>query len=117
MVNVGLTKWEGELALNFDAGDSYKFFISLYKCTRSTSVRAFQYLFIHRALVTNVQLFKWKMKETDLCTFCKNSPESIIHLFWHCPLISALWSKIKDWLGTQTRTNIGFLPHEMLLGT
>lgn len=49
------------------------------------------------AIVTNVQLKLWEMRNDDKCSFCNIVPEDIIHLFCTCPVIQELLNLIKDW--------------------
>ena len=113
----GIRKWEVDLGLQYDNDEYYNLFTNVYRCTPSTSLRAFQYFLIHRALVTNMDLYKWKIKDSSICTFCRLHPESIFHLLWECDTVSTLWSEIFIWLNIETSTNIIFSPQEILLGS
>ena len=37
-----------------------------------------------RIYFTNSKLFKCKLSETELCSFCNNTKETILHLFFEC---------------------------------
>ena len=50
------------------------------KHTKNTKLCWFQYRIIHRILGTNTFLYKIKVKDCNLCTFCKEEPETIEHL-------------------------------------
>ena len=50
---------------------------SIKKLAQAEKTRSFQYRFLHRALVTNVQLCRWNILREDLCSFCQNAPETI----------------------------------------
>ena len=41
------------------------------------------------SLATNRYLSKAKIKESDLCTFCKQESETIEHLFWSCRVVNS----------------------------
>ena len=41
------------------------------------------------SLATNRYLSKAKIRESDLCTFCKQEPETIEHLFWSCRVVNS----------------------------
>ena len=43
---------------------------------------------IHRILGTNTFLYKIKVKDCNLCTFCKEEPVTIEHLQWGCHKVS-----------------------------
>lgn len=111
----GIKKWES--IFNSDYSDCYlDIFNGIYKCTKDTTLRAFQFHIVHRSLVTNVDLCKWRIKEYDTCTFCKEVPETIQHMLWECPVSARMWTSILDWLGVHTRSNIRFTTEDILLG-
>ena len=59
--------------------------------TNYTKIRDFQYRLLQRAIVTNVQLKKWSLTETDLCGFCQEESETISHLMFTCPVVTTFW--------------------------
>ena len=38
------------------------------------------------------------MKEDEKCTFCSNSRETLVHLFWDCPRVRKVWEKMFEML-------------------
>ena len=60
------------------------------RCTKSTKLIEFQFKLLHRRIPTNDFLLKIGRKENDNCTFCNNSSETLIHLFWSCHVTSFL---------------------------
>lgn len=65
--------------------------------SEDTKTREFQYKFLNDILATNFWLYKWKIKETDRCTFCNVECETIQHLFWECIHVKELWNSIQHW--------------------
>ena len=61
-----------------------------------SKMRSFQFKILHRVLTTNIFLKKCKIKQDDKCTFCKNVPESIEHLFWDCSLVKKFWKNVSE---------------------
>ncbi len=57
---------------------------------------------MHQATVTNVKLFKWKIKDTDKCTFCNVQSETILHLFWECQTARHIWNSTVQWYREKT---------------
>ena len=53
-----------------------------------------------RAIVTNVHLKLWKKKESDMCSFCGLSAETIEHLLIECPNVKTLQDEMCEWLKT-----------------
>ena len=91
------TKWKRDLnlPLNFKWDNTYNI---CYKITQDTKLHWLQYRLLHRILSTNQFLCKIGIKEDNLCTFCNNSPETLIHIFWECPIINNFWKNIETWL-------------------
>ena len=58
----------------------------------------FQYKLIHRILITNSFLYKYGLKETELCTFCTETKESLVHIFWECNYVRNFWLSIGNFL-------------------
>ena len=63
-----------------------------FLCTRESKLRTFQCKFLHRRIATNSYLFKIGIASDNLCSFCKKSPETILHLFWECIFVQAFWN-------------------------
>ena len=77
-----LVKWEQELYIreNIENNNSMmKNITNAFQYTNDTTLRWFQYRISYRILPTNEYLFKIKVKDSKLCTFCNIEPESLIH--------------------------------------
>ena len=57
-------------------------FSSPFRATRNTKLQNFQFKLSHRITATNYFPFKCGLKEVELCTFCTETKESLLHLFW-----------------------------------
>ena len=62
--------------------------------------RYFQFRYIHNILPTNYFLFRIGLIDSDLCTFCKNTRETVKHLMWECDVTKDLWVNISNWMNT-----------------
>jgi hypothetical protein len=82
-------KWGQELGVQID--DWRNIYSSPFRTTRNTKLQNFQFKLSHRITVTNSFLFKCGLKETKLCTFCTETTESLLHLFWECPYSNNFW--------------------------
>ena len=60
-----------EEGLDFEYGRYQKVFINLYRATKVTKYRDFQYRLLLNKLVCNRELYKWEKRADDLCTFCR----------------------------------------------
>ena len=59
---------------------------------RNTYLMTFQ--FLHHIILTNTYLFKVKIKDNERCSFCKNEPESLEHLFFDCSIAKDFWNNL-----------------------
>jgi hypothetical protein len=58
-----------------------------YKSILSTKLQSFQYYLNLRILYTNSMLMKCGLSETELCSYCFEIKESLIHLFYECRFV------------------------------
>ncbi|KAH3709354.1 hypothetical protein DPMN_068816 [Dreissena polymorpha] len=72
-----------------------------YKATIESTLRNFQYKYIHRIIATNKYLFKCKLSNSNLCDFCSENIETIEHLFWECKHIQPIWNQLISFLEQQ----------------
>jgi len=70
-----------------------------FLCTRKSKLRIFQFKLIHRRISTNRYLFKVGISSSEQCSFCENTSESLLHLFWECPKTKVFWNEVIKWLG------------------
>ena len=90
------TVWQKLLEENIDYSIIRKAFSCVYCAMNIPKLLSFQFRLVHNAIVTNIHLYKWKVKCENVCSFCKKHPEDIIHLFCKCPIIVNLWEKVKE---------------------
>ena len=69
-----------------------------FTVTIETKIREFQYKILNNIIFTNQKLFKLKMIESPLCTFCKRETESLEHLFFNCYVTKFFWEAFCSWL-------------------
>ena len=60
------------------------------RVTINTNLRIFQYKLLHNVLYLNEMLYKFGKNVSPLCSFCKEEPESQIHLFHSCTKTNSL---------------------------
>ena len=68
------------------------------KLTLDSKLRVFQYKVLNNILYLNKSLYKMKLADTPLWTFCQREEETINHLFLECDYSKTLWSDIQNWL-------------------
>ena len=64
-----------------------KFFIT--NKTKEVSLKI-----IHRVYPTNLFMQRYKKDISELCSFCKQAPEDLHHLFWSCPHLQIFWRNV-----------------------
>ena len=69
----------------------------IYKTSIDTSSREFQFKVMHNYLNTNDKLFKWKLVESRMCSFCFTEPETVTHLFSDCFVVKNFYFRIVEW--------------------
>ena len=90
----------------------------LYKVTNVAKYRSFQYRLLQRGIVTNIQLYKWKIIEQDKCSFCSETAESLVHLFCLCPIVRVIWTEFENYVLQQFRIpEINLHPKCIILNT
>ena len=67
-----------------------------FTVTIETKIREFQYKTLNNIIFANQKLFKLKMIESPLCTFCKT--ESLEHLFFNSYVTKFFWEACCSWL-------------------
>ena len=60
--------------------------------------RSFQYRLLNSAIVTNVQLKRWKIKQLENCTFGCQEKETYLHLFIFCTYVRKLWLELESFM-------------------
>ena len=100
-------KWEQELQNEILDTVWSKIIINIDKLTLSSNLRAFQYRLVNRAIVTNIHLYKWKIKTSENCDFCANDREKYTHLFYDCPVVQKkIWLPMRKWLSYFCNINL-----------
>ena len=90
-------KWKKEIeGLKMEYDDFVRRIININKTTISVKLRSFQYRLLVFAIITNVHMFYYKIRENKLCTFCNNYDETIKHLFFECKKVELIWRKISQ---------------------
>ena len=64
------------------------------RITIDTRLRALQFNILNNLITTKVWIFRIKKVTDTLCTFCKVSPESLVHLFYSCHVVNQFWNNV-----------------------
>ena len=109
------SKWEKKV--NYDI--NWKECFRKVQKIQEISLKWFQLKIIHRIVATNIVLKEIGVVNDILCTFCKNSRDSIEHMFWRCDISQRFWTAVQA-LINETCTaacNVMFTECLILFGT
>ena len=85
------------------------------KCKLNARITYFQYQILHRSLVTNRNLHMFGIRDNENCD-SYNTPETISHLLYDCPLANNIWLAIENWLNNSINSIVYFDKESILLG-
>ena len=91
-------------------------FEAMYCSTKNTKLLDFQFRILHNAIITNIQLKKWGIKNCDNCSFCGNTQETLIHLLLNCPHSSTIWSEMSNYIHHHAGVYMNMDDTEIILG-
>lgn len=57
------------------------------------------WLALQKRLATMDRLIKFGVQVSQQCVFCKQSDELFKHLFFDCPIVREIWTRLLKWLG------------------
>ena len=88
-----IEKWSRDLEVNVK--DLWSTVCMKAAAFYDLKTRSFHLLFINRSYHLNTVICKYS-NVSSLCTFCEIEPETYIHLFWDCTLVTQFWKVISD---------------------
>ncbi|XP_021356585.1 uncharacterized protein LOC110452408 [Mizuhopecten yessoensis] len=104
-------KWNRKLNTNLNDDIGWeKIYLTSFLVTIDTKLQNLQFKILHRILTTNSFLYQINVKDEDLCTFCRDAPESIEHLFFNCVKINNIWNDLMAWVN-DLNNNIIIIDH------
>lgn len=100
-------KWTTELNIpeNYEWSKTF----ALPRCfCKDSNMLWFQVRIIHRILATNYLLDKMNISNNNLCSFCNDMPETLVHLFCRCCVISNFWRSLLNFINN--KCNLFIIP-------
>ena len=79
-------------------------------------VQCFQFKILNDILFLNTRLAKIGRIQSDLCTFCQTSQETLEHFFYQCSFSAEFWTKFDNFWLTVTREQIKLEYINIILG-
>lgn len=108
-------KWI-ENGINFSRKEWDTIYMLPFKTTAETKLQWFQFQMLHRLSATNYYLNICGIKDSTLCSYCNQLPETLDHLFSECYLIKDLWFEVEHWLKSTLDIDINTSRNSILFG-
>ena len=109
------TMWQAELNYVVTEDEWFTLFIDFQKQIKPVKLRNFQYRLLRRILTTNVRRAKWDNNVSDLCTFCEQEKETVLHILVECIEVQPLWKALTKLVKYYFNTVITFTPQLIIL--
>ena len=87
-----------------------------FKCTIETQLRSFYFKSFHRAIATNDFLYKIKRSDSELCSMCNQTPDSIEHFLIQCKAVKPLWSDLENYLSLKLSKEVLLSDFQRMFG-
>ena len=87
-------KWEEKLETEIEWKKVFLYIVSV----KEVKLKWFIIRILSRIIGTNIILKGMGVKSDDMCTFCNEEEENIVHLFCECELVLSFWIRIKQLL-------------------
>ena len=78
-----------------------KIYTLAIKLTFDSKMRIFQYKILNNILYFNKAMYKMKIADSPLCTFCSQEDETIEHIFLSSEYSKRLWNNVRDWVNKE----------------
>ena len=105
--------WDNTLPqTGFSVNWSDTWFFKL-KQVKDNSLIQFNFKFMYNIVPTPVNLFKWKLKDNNLCQYCHETGH-IIHVFFYCKEIRLFWKFIEEIIQNTILRNYEFKPFHVV---
>ena len=96
------SRWERDIGYITEA--EVKAYNSVIPTLKEIKLRDFQYKITNRISVTKSFLYRIRKVDDNLCEYCRQNSQTILHLFVQCNQVKRFWKELDDWLSN----NFGF---------
>ena len=108
--------WEEALDITIDKDMWKQIFRVCFKTIKDNDLIWLQYRVLYRILGTKELLFKIKSHDDGKCSFCKEYPETILHLFVQCKYVRKFWSELNVKIQLLLGFDLEINPSTIILG-
>lgn len=104
--------WKNKFNYNINKSDWLMSFMS----SQETRLRVLQWKLLHNIYPTNILLFKMKVTENNLCSYCTEKVDFIEHFFFDCPIVKKFWNFIESYILLNFSEKINLTIIEVMFG-
>ena len=105
----GKSFWNSQL----DNINWHKAWLCPFKFCISNKIREIHWKILHNIYPCNKTISM--IVDIDVnCSFCKVEPETVIHLFYHCPLSFAFWTDLENFIFSKTNFLMSIIPKDVI---
>ena len=97
-ISLSASKWQKLLPEVFDHEVHKSAFTNIYRLTKVTKLRNFQYRLLHNVVFCNDRLFYYKKVPLQQCEWCEYPKQNIVHLLVNCKRSQEIWGYLKEYL-------------------
>ena len=101
-------KWEERIGMEIGLDHFVSQFKSVYVVTNIAKLRSFQFRLLQNAIITNLHLYKWGIKDHPNYSFCGEEFETYNHMFIFCAHTKELWLAMESFMRTISKDKIHF---------
>ena len=87
-----------------------------FKTIADNNIIWFQYKILFNILSTKKYLHKLGITSSPYCSFCKQHPESTLHLLSECDAVITLWNNVCNWIHQKIGIDFNFSKSMKILG-
>ena len=103
--------------MNFTKDTWQHIYKHIYQTTNNNILTNFQLKLLHRCLPRNRILCKVKKANDEKCNFCKDLPDSLIHIYATCRITKYFWNQVTQFINGLFEHPISLNITEIIFGT
>ena len=83
---------------------------------KDTYLKYIQFCTLHHRFYKNEKLFKMGINNSDKCSFCQSTIDSVDHMLIQCRISRDLWDSVRDWIAEIGMLNYNLSDTRIILG-
>ena len=89
-------KWHIELGRTFSLIYWSKIYQFVANIKNDNRLKWMQFQIVRNCQFTNIRVNKFTPNVSPLCSYCKEAPELISHLYYYCPIVLNFWQDLRN---------------------